>query len=222
MREQSVPLKIVCFGDSLTLGYQSPTFCSQLGENIPYGTYVQEWLGDRGEVLVHGVCGETTQDMRLRFQEDVLYHLPQVAIILGGTNDLGLGISPTAIMENLGLFYEQTQTRGILPVAVTVPSLRDDVGQDEVFEKGQSLRGITPTVERAIALRVVLNQSIKELSCERHIPVVDWFTETCDVGTQALAPAYSNDGLHLNTMGYRKLAELVWKQVLEDLLKEGR
>jgi acyl-CoA thioesterase-1 len=220
MRDQPPPLKIVCFGDSLTLGYQSPTLRSPSVQNIPYGNYVQEWLGDRGRVLVHGVCGETTQDMQLRYQEDVLDHLPQVVIILGGTNDLGLGISATAIIGNLRFFYEQAQAHGILPVAVTVPSLRDDVGQNEVFEKGQSLREITPTVERAIALRVVLNQSIKELSCERHIPVVDWFAETCEVGTQVLASEYSNDGLHLNTMGYGKLAELVWKQALEDLLKK--
>jgi lysophospholipase L1-like esterase len=170
-------------------------------------------------VLVRGVCGETTQDMRLQFQEDVLDHLPQVAIILGGTNDLSLGISLAAMMENLSFFYEQAQARGILPVAVTVPSLRDDVGQDDLFEKGQSLRGITPVVERAIALRVILNQSIKELSCERHFPVVDWFAETCEVSTHALASEYSNDGLHLNTIGYKKLAELAWKQVLEVLLK---
>jgi len=219
MRDQPPPLNIVCFGDSLTLGYQSPTLRSPSVQNIPYGNYLQEWLGDRGRVLVHGVCGETTQDMQLRYQEDVLDHLPQVVIILGGTNDLGLGINSTAIIGNLSFFYEQAQARGILPVAVTVPSLRDDVGQNEVFEEGQTLRELTPTVERAIALRVVLNQSIKELSCERHIPVVDWFAETSEVGTQALAPEYSNDGLHLNTMGYRKLAELVWKEVLEDLLK---
>ena len=219
MRDQSPSLKIVCFGDSLTLGYQSPTLRAPFVENIPYGTYVQEWLGERGRVLVRGVCGETTQDMRLRFQEDVLDHRPQIAIILGGTNDLGLDISLTTLMENLGFFYEQAQAHGILPVAVTVPSLRDDAGQDDVFDKDQSLRRLTPTVERAIGLRVTLNQSIKDLSRERHIPVVDWFAETCEVSTQALASEYSNDGLHLNTTGYRKLAELVWKQVLEDLLK---
>jgi len=50
--------------------------------------------------------------------------------------------------------------------------------------------------------------------------VVDWFAETCDPQTQALAFEYSNDGLHLNTLGYRKLAELIWTQVLEDLLKK--
>ena len=204
----------------MTLGYQSPTLRAPFVENIPYGTYVQEWLGDRGRVLVQGVCGETTQDMRLRFQKDVLDHRPQVAIILGGTNDLGLGISLATMMENLKFFYEQLQTHGILPVAVTVPSLRDDIGQDDVFEKGQSLRGITPVVERAIALREILNQSIKDLSRERHIPVVDWFAETCEPKTQVLTSKYSNDGLHLTTAGYRKLAEMIWEQVMEDLLKK--
>ncbi len=220
MREHSPPLKIVCFGDSLTLGYQSPTLRAPFVENIPYGTYVQEWLGDRGRVLVQGVCGETTQEMRLRFQKDVLDHLPQVAIILGGTNDLGLGISLATMMENLRFFYEQAQAHGIFPVAVTVPSLRDDIGQDDVFEKGQSLRGITPDVERAIALRVILNKAIKELSFERHFPVVDWFAATCDPKTQELTSKYSNDGLHLTTAGYRKLAEMIWEQVLEDLVKK--
>jgi len=220
MRDQSPSLKIVCFGDSLTLGYQSPTFRAPFVENIPYGTYVQDWLGDRGQVLVQGVCGETTQDMRLRFQEDVLDHRPKVAIILGGTNDLGLGISLITIMENLRFFYEQAEAHEILPVAVTVPSLRDDVGQDDEGEECQVLPLITPPVLRAIALREILNQSIKDLSRERHIPVVDWFAETSEVGTQALAPEYSNDGLHLNTRGYKKLAELAWKQVLEDLLRK--
>jgi lysophospholipase L1-like esterase len=158
--------------------------------------------------------------MRLRFQEDVLDHRPQVAILLGGTNDLGLGISLVTMMENLRFFYEQAQAHGIVPVAVTVPSLRDDVGQDDEGEECQVVPLITPTVERAIALREILNQSIKDLSRERNIPVMDWFAETCEVGTQALAPEYSNDGLHLNTMGYRKLAELVWKEVLEDILKK--
>ncbi len=211
-------LNIVCFGDSLTLGYQSPTSCTPFVENIPYGDYVQEWLGIRGQVVIHGVCGETTQDMRVRFQRDVLNLDPHVAIILGGTNDLGCGISPDAIMDNLRVFYERAQAQKILPVAVTVPSLRDDSGQDTTYETNQRGQGVTTAVEQAIALRVKLNQSIKELGHTQQFPVVDWFTETCESQAKALAPEFSNDGLHLNTAGYRKLAELVWKQVLEDRL----
>jgi len=218
MSHQSTFLNIVCFGDSLTLGFQSPNPRSPVVANIPYGTYIQEWLGARGQVRVQGVCGETTQDMRLRFQKAVLDDQPNVAIILGGTNDLGWGVPPDRILENLIFFYEQAQAHGLLPVAVTVPSLREDTGQIEDDEDGQAFRVHTPAVERAIALRLRLNQSIKDLGQVRHIPVVDWFGETCEVGTQALAREYSNDGLHLTEAGYRKLAELIWVQVLEGLL----
>lgn len=211
-------LNIVCFGDSLTLGYQSPTSRTPFVENIPYGEYVQEWLGSRGEVVTHGVCGETTGDMRMRFQRDVMVPKPHVVIILGGTNDLGCGISPDAILDNLTFFYEQAQVQEILPIAVTVPSLRDDSGQDYTDEMSQSGQGVTAAVEQAIALRLILNHSIKDLGHIQQFPVVDWFAATCELQSQALAPEFSNDGLHLNTAGYRKLAGLVWNQVLEELL----
>lgn len=218
MSDHMPSLKIVCFGDSLTLGYQSPTLHSPVPENIPYGTYLQERLGTQGDVIVHGVCGETTQDMRVRFQKDVLDPDPHVAIILGGTNDLGWGVTPDVIMDNLMFFYEHAHAQGISPVAVTVPSLRDDSGHDDECETGQPGQGVKAEVEQAIALRVILNQSIKKLAHEQQFPVVDWFTATCEPTTQALAPEYSNDGLHLTTAGYVKLATLLWNQVLEDLL----
>jgi len=212
------PLNIVCFGDSLTLGYQSPTLHSPFPEDVPYGSYLQERLGTQGNVIVHGVCGETTQDMRVRFQKDVLDLGPHVAIILGGTNDLGWGITPAAIMDNLTFFYEHAHAQGISPVAVTVPSLRDDSGHDDECEAGQTGKGVKAAVAHAIAVRVILNQSIKKLAHEQQFPVVDWFAATCEPTTQALASEYSNDGLHLTTAGYVILAELIWDQVLGNLL----
>ncbi len=215
-----LPLNIVCFGDSLTLGYLSPTRDLPFPEHIPYGTYLQEWLGANGDVVIHGVCGETTQDMRTRFRPQVLDLLPQVVIILGGTNDLGVKLPSVSIFDNLQFFYEEAQIRGILPVAVTIPSLREDFWQDDTSVDAHATGGMTPALQEAISLRVHLNQQIQEFSSQKKIPVIDWFTETCDPITQALALEYSNDGLHLNTAGYRKLAELLWTQVLENLVKK--
>ena len=214
-----LPLKIVCFGDSLTLGYRSPTRDLPCPEHISYGTYLQEWLGANGDVVIHGVCGETTQDMRTRFRAQVLDLLPQVVIVLGGTNDFGLSLPSITIFENLQFFYEEAQTRGILPVAVTIPSLREDIWQDDTSVDLLAMGDMTPAIQEAISLRVHLNQQIQECGCQRKFPVIDWFTETCDPITQALALEYSNDGLHLNDAGYRKLAELLWTQVLEDVVK---
>ena len=218
MNDQCGPPIIVCFGDSLTLGFQSPTRDSPFPEAIPYGTYLQEQMGGRGCVLIRGVCGETTQDMRMRFQVDVLDQQPQVAIILGGTNDLGVGISPSVIVENLNFFYGQAQSYGVRPVAVTIPSLRGDVWLSHERE-GEDLKiDCFPEMKHAIAQRMVLNTLLKDLAKERNIPVVDWFVETCEPETKVLAAEFSNDGLHLTTAGYQKLAEMIWSQVLIDLL----
>ncbi len=212
------PLKIVCFGDSLTLGYLSPTPGCPFPEHIPYGTYLQEWLGVNGDVVIQGVCGETTQDMRKRFQSEVLDLLPQVVIILGGTNDLGVSLPPATIFENLQFFYEEAQSREIFPVAVTIPSLREDIWQGNA-SVGAHVKGEnSPALQHGIALRVKLNRQIQEHGEQRKFPVIDWFTATCESTTQALALEYSNDGLHLNDAGYRKLAELLWTQVLEDTI----
>ena len=173
-----------------------------------------------GDVVIHGVCGETTQDMRTRFQSQVLDPLPQVVIILGGTNDLGLSHPSAIIFENLQFFYEKAQIRGILPVAVTIPSLREDIWQDDASADTHVKGEISPALQQAIALRVKLNQQIQEHGKQRKFPVIDWFAETCESPTQALALEYSNDGLHLNVAGYRTLAELLWTQVLDDLIKQ--
>ncbi len=219
MIHQDRSINIVCFGDSLTLGYLSPTRDSPFPESIPYGAYLRDWLDARAHVLVRGVCGETTEDMRRRFHPDVLDHKPEMVVILGGTNDLSVGISPETIMGNLQVFYDQAQANGLLPVAVTVPSLREDGWLASEGDGGGGVSAISPAIKQAIAQRVVLNQSLKEYCGTRQIPVVDWFAETCEPETQVLASVYSNDGLHLTTTGYRKLAEMIWAQVLENWLK---
>ena len=218
MNESSAPLRIVCFGDSLTLGYLSPTQQLPFPESIPYGIYLQEWAGSRAQVLIRGVCGETTQDMRVRFHVDVLDPLPHIVIIVGGTNDLGWGITPPTIMENLRFFYEKAQAHGILPVAVTVPSLRDENRQSNESKEGLPMSAVSPAIKKAIAQRVTLNQAITDFGENNHFPVVDWFSKTCEPCTQTLATEYSNDGLHLTTQGYRKLAGLIWTKVLEEML----
>ena len=80
---------IICFGDSLTAGFQSPTSENPHGRPTPYGEWIQEFIGAAGQVRTSGVCGELTGEMVLRFRRDVLAHQPTFVVILGGTNDLG-------------------------------------------------------------------------------------------------------------------------------------
>jgi acyl-CoA thioesterase I len=195
-------MKIVCFGDSLTEGYQSSQLFGVDGFT-PYGRYLQEWLGNRGTVWVRGVCGELTGDMQIRFARDVIPLNPDYVVILGGTNDLGWGLPPSVIVEHLVRMYAEAVSLGIQPVGITVPSLggMEDVSREE-----------SPHAQ-AIQEREAVNSALKRYCRTAAIPLVDLFTTTCDPRSKELAAPFSEDGLHLTTLGYYTLAELLWKQV---------
>src|SRR6185436_4602572 len=115
---------IICFGDSLTAGYQSPTPDMPALTDTPYGSFLQERVGGSARILVRGICGELTGEMAMRFREDVLARKPGFVVILGGTNDLGMNAQPAEIMRNLLKMYESALAADIEPVAMTVPSIR--------------------------------------------------------------------------------------------------
>jgi acyl-CoA thioesterase-1 len=198
-------VRIICFGDSLTAGFQSPTPECPTGQETPYGRFLQEWLGPSVEIRVSGICGELTSDMAMRFRRDVLQHRPDHVVVLGGTNDLGWNAHPGDIMRNLVKMYELARASGIAPVPVTVPSLRVDIAGGGA-EAGAWL-------EQHLERRQVLNGLIQDYAASKHLTCVDLFTATADPLTRQLAAPYSNDGLHLTTAGYRLLARLLYDQV---------
>jgi acyl-CoA thioesterase I len=207
-----IPL-VICFGDSLTAGYQSPTRDNPTGRETPYGQFLQSYVGDVVQVRISGICGELTGEMVMRFRRDVLDHQPGYVLILGGTNDLGWNASPSEIMGNLSKMYEQTIAMGAVPIPVTVPSIRveDAAGSRE----GQEW------VAEHLTRRSQLNKLIQDYAGSKGIACVDLFTVTAEPESRQLAAVYSNDGIHLTTAGYRLFAEHV-AQVLKPLLSQSR
>ncbi len=202
----SSPL-LVCFGDSLTAGYQVQAETGMLLPDVPYGGFLQEWLGARGRVSVKGICGETTSDMMTRFSRDVIDVGPSYTVILGGTNDLGWGVGPSTIMMNLEQFYTLALAAGIRPAGVTVPSIRAE---------GHGGGPLPAWLQEHLHYRLELNRLIAE-RCERlHMPCVDLFQGTSEPPSSLLAARFSSDGLHLNDVGYLVFARLVWNAVFAD------
>lgn len=192
---------VICFGDSLTAGFQSPTRDNPAGRETPYGQFLQALLGDSWQVRTSGICGELTGDMAVRFQRDVLDLQPGYVPILGGTNDLGWNASPSEIVRNLITMYERTLAMGGTPVPVTVPSIR-------VEDAGASQAG-RAWVSEHLAGRSRLNRLIQEYADANGLVCVDLFAATLDSQSGQLAGIYSNDGIHLTTAGYRLFAEQV-------------
>jgi len=196
---------IVCFGDSLTAGFQSPTREHPTGTEIPYGSFLQEWLGDSIVVRVSGVCGELTAEMAMRFRRDALAHQPRYVVILGGTNDLGWNARPADIMRNLLKMYELARAAQVIAVPVTVPSIR--------VEAVGSGSDAASWIDDHLSRRVELNALIRQYAESKNLHCIDLFEATVEPATRLLAAQYSNDGLHLTTWGYRRLAELLFDQV---------
>lgn len=204
---------IMCFGDSLTVGFQSPTPDNPLGKETPYGMFLQDHLGEAALVRISGICGELTSDMNLRFHRDALTHKPGYVPILGGTNDLGWNASPEDIAHNLVALYERTFDAGGVPIPIAVPSIRVE-GYERSVEGREWVAG-------HLARRIRLNTLIKDYAVSKGIAWVDLFSATVDSDSGQLAQAYSNDGIHLTTAGYRLFAEQV-AHVLKPLLYLAR
>lgn len=204
---------VICFGDSLTAGFQSPTKDNPVGRETPYGQFLQSFLGEAGQVRTSGICGELTGEMVMRFRRDALDHQPGYVPILGGTNDLGWNASPSEIMGNLATMYEQTLAMGGVPIPVTVPSIR--VEDASASQEGQAW------VAEHLARRSQLNKRIQDYADSKGIVCVDLFTVTAEPESGQLAAIYSNDGIHLTTVGYRLFAEQV-ARILKPLLAQDQ
>ena len=128
--EFTQPIRIVCFGDSLTAGFQSPP------ENNPQRRRYALWRiatrksDQSGRFPLAGSAGNSPAKWPCDSEKDVLAHEPRFVVILGGTNDLGWNGPTHEIMRNLVKLYEQTLAAGGVPVPVTqLPSLRvEDAG----------------------------------------------------------------------------------------------
>ena len=195
----------MCFGDSLTAGFQTPTVDNPQGVSTPYGWFLQELTGPAVRVSVSGVCGELTGEMAMRFRSAVLAHQPTHVVILGGTNDLGWNADPADIMRNLLKMYELAAAAGIKPVPVTVPSIR--VGNDLRSEEGR--QWFAEHLDR----RRRLNGLILRYAESKRLAAFDLFAATLEPESQQLAERYSNDGLHLTTEGYRLFADRLYQEV---------
>jgi lysophospholipase L1-like esterase len=101
--------------------------------------------------------------------------------------------------------YELASGAHIVPIPVTVPSIRTDVtggAPDAEAWSGQHAGRLAE-----------LNGLISEFALSKNLPWIDLFTATAESNTNQLAAQYSNDGVHLTTAGYRLFGHLLYTRV---------
>jgi len=215
---QPPPLRIVAFGDSVTLGSREGVHEYQTFRHL-----VQQRLRNEGlqvEVLNAGIGGDNTRTALERLDRDVLAARPQVAIVMFGINDAALvDAGPVARTEprvpleeygaNLRTIITGCRAAGTRVLLCTpTPMSRRYVYQDV---------GAYATHENINFLLAGYAQAAREVAASDHCPLVDLyalFTDRPD-GLDLI-----EDGNHPYARGHRVIADALLEP-LRKLLSEA-
>lgn len=170
-----------------------------LGDSITYRWDTPEDIGGCATINA-GIDGNTTANMLLRFQEDVVERKPDRVFILGGINDILIAYQYDLVTldlhlekssENIRLMTRMAEKAGIDPVLCSVLP----VASDFVY----SPQEINATVTR-------MNSSIKKIAAQEKVGYLELWPYLMDPETKMLKNGYATaDGIHLSTRGYFEL-----------------
>jgi lysophospholipase L1-like esterase len=181
--------RVVFFGDSITDSWK-------IAEYFPGKPYVNR-----------GISGQTTPQMLIRMQPDVIAHKPKAMLLLAGTNDIAGNTGPMtneAIQDNYRAIAELATANGIKMIFASVLPVHDYNPQRPMT------KGRPP--ERILAL----NNWLKDYCAKNGHIYLDYFSKTVD-DKGFLKAELANDGLHPNAEGYKIMAPLAEAAIAQAL-----
>jgi len=193
-------IRIVALGDSTTAGtpgWKSPIEAPPGGRGDETSQYAY-WLmktHPQWEVLNHGVNRERSDQIRARFERDVIEAKPKVVVIIAGVNDVYQGRPAAQVTEQLHAMYERAAAAGLRVAA------------------GSIIPYNTATPEQN-ARMLEVNDWIRKQ------PGIAFVDTRASVGAPGEPDKLfeSPDGLHPTASGYRRMAEAIGP-VLEKILR---
>ncbi|MGH7602914.1 MAG: SGNH/GDSL hydrolase family protein [Gemmatimonadaceae bacterium] len=151
-----------------------------------------------------GISGQTTPQMLVRFNQDVVALKPKVVVILAGTNDIAGNTGPSTlemIEDNLRSMTEVAKANGIRVVLSSVLPVFDYAWR--------------PGLEPAPKI-IALNAWMKQYAAKSGSVYLDYHSPMKDA-RDGLRADLTNDGVHPTEAGYRVMAPLAEKAIAEAL-----
>jgi len=118
-------VRIVAMGDSTTAGtpaFLSPAEAPPAGRGDETSQYAHWLMQSRPdwEVLNRGVNGERSDQIRARFERDVIAQGPAVVVLIAGVNDVYQGRPAAHVIGQLRWMFDRARQAGIRVVAGTI------------------------------------------------------------------------------------------------------
>ena len=154
-----------------------------------------------------GISGQTTPQMLIRFNDDVIKENAKTVIILAGINDIAQNTGPIQIKDiadNIFRMAEMAQKNNInVFICSVLPANRI------LWNKS-----IKPTYKV-----IKLNMLLKEFCKNKNIEYVDYYSEMVDWSGGLKSPLYTSkwDLVHPNKKGYEKMEEILIKKIKKEL-----
>jgi lysophospholipase L1-like esterase len=191
--------RVVFLGDSITDSWK-------LAEYFPNQPYINR-----------GISGQTTPQMLLRMQPDVVAHKPKVLVFFAGTNDISANtgvVTDEFIQGNIRSIVEIAHANGINVVLASIMPVSD-------YNKNAKGEAIIRTVQRPPARILLLNKWIKSYCDEKGLVYLDYFSATVD-DKGFLKAELANDGLHPHAEGYKIMQKLAAEAIAKALKKKQK
>jgi len=183
--------RVVFYGDSITdaWGRKPGT------EFFPGKPYVNR-----------GISGQTTPQMVVRFQQDVVHLKPAVVVILAGTNDIAGNTGPSTpemIEDNFVSLEEIARANGIKVVISSILPASEYRWKPEA-QPAEQIRS--------------MNTRLKALCAREGLVYLDYYTPMANA-KGGLDPDLASDGVHPTAKGYGVMAPLAEKAIAAALAR---
>lgn len=195
-------IRIVAMGDSTTAGtpgWKSPVEAPPAGAGDETSQYAY-WLmraHPEWEVLNRGVNGERSDQIRGRFDRDVVAAEPDIVILIAGVNDVYQGRPAAHVIEHLRWMYTRAQQAGIRTVGGTI------IPYD------------TATPEQNTRMREINSWIAGQAAADPGLAFVDTRAAVASPGDPDRL-FETPDQLHPSAAGYRRMADAI-RTVIERL-----
>ncbi|CAN8098580.1 unnamed protein product [Discula destructiva] len=202
-------LRILCFGDSLTSGYSSQP--DHPYEHAVTKTLTRAFPSLTIDAHVSGIPGDTVSLPGSRFLSRIEPTFLTKGggtpfdwtVILGGTNDLALGVEPKTIFEALRAVWAVPLSKGGRVLACTVPDSR--AGKGGVAARRDQVNGL---------IRAWRQENFHVFDLAAAIPYANM--------EPAERAKYWDDHVHLTPAGYDLMGEKIAARLVELIMPPGR
>jgi lysophospholipase L1-like esterase len=172
--------RVVFYGDSITDAWgHGPT--STFFPGKPY--------------INRGISGQTTPQMLVRFEQDVVALHPAIVVILAGTNDIAGNTGPSTPAMTEDNYRAMSAIATQAGIKVIFASITPAFAYP--WKKGIDP---VPTIRE-------LNAWLKDFCAAQHFIYLDYYTAMSDE-TGAMKPGLAHDGVHPTPTGYALMAPL--------------